>query len=440
MSHARASSQPLPSAYPFTAAMIGLLHPAIASPSRRPISEKARISSADSPAISLMSAPATNALSPAPVRMIAPTSAAIERCSKVIESSRRTDALSAFRASGRSIVTIASRSSISTRTKPGMGSSSGGRMHGMRMNVLRWGPVSSIGPTDTRGPKVECLQTRQRVLAGAIGLLLLAGLLALAGPARANMDRPRWASGDSWTYETGSATSGTSTLSIGVTGTESVLVNGTSYSCYRTLTKLTTTSGSFSITYSADVWFSVDTLVLVKVQASINISGIITVTISGNPPQTIDWPLATGHTSGPSSTVITAETAYPNGTKTYTYQTLSTNFEVLADTSVTVPAGTFTTTPLKETSTANLTYTINYWSPQVGNWAKIGTYDSTGRNQGNYNLTSYSYQGGGFFSSIVLGLPVWIWLILLVVIVVAIVGVFVVRRRKPPAVMPPAMR
>src|SRR6266516_7034329 len=121
MSQASASSQPPPSAYPLTAAMIGLLQPAIASPSRRPISEKARISSADSPTISLISAPATNALSPPPVRMIAPTSAAIERCSNVIESSRRTEALSAFMASGRSIVTIASRSSISTRMKPGMG-------------------------------------------------------------------------------------------------------------------------------------------------------------------------------------------------------------------------------------------------------------------------------------------------------------------------------
>jgi len=278
-------------------------------------------------------------------------------------------------------------------------------------------------------------------LAGAIGLLLVAGLLALAGPARANMDRPRWASGDSWTYDTGSGTSGASTLSIGVTGTESVLVNGTSYSCYRTLTKLTSTSGSFTLTYSADVWFSVDTLVLVKVQASINISGIVTFTISGNPPQTIEWPLVTSHT-WVSSTAITAETAYPNGTKTYSYQTLSTNFEVLADASVTVPAGTFTTTALKETSAANGTYTINYWSAQVGNWAKIGEYDSTGRNQGNFNLTSYNYPGGSFFTSIVFGLQMWIWLVLLAVIVVAIVGVLAIRRRKPPMVpgpMPPQM-
>jgi hypothetical protein len=285
---------------------------------------------------------------------------------------------------------------------------------------------------------VGCLQTRQRVLAGAIGLLLVAGLLALAAPVRANMDRPTWASGNSWTYTTGSGTSGASTLSISVTGTESTSVNGTSYPCYRTLTKLTTTSGSFTITYSADVWFRVDDLVLVKIQASINISGIITFTISGNPPQNITWPLATGATWN-SATTIWIETAYPNGTKTFSHQALSTRFDVQPDTSVTVPAGTFSTTPLKETSAANGTYTINHWSAQVGNWAQIREYDSSNRNTGNFNLTSYSYSGGGFFGSIILGLPVWIWLILLVVIVVAIVGFFAVRRRKPPAMVPPAM-
>src|SRR2546426_8064497 len=364
MSHARASSQPPPSAKPLIAAMIGLLHAAIVSPSRRPISEKRCISRPVRSAISLISAPATNARSPAPVRMIAPTSWAIERCSIAIDSSRRTAALSAFNASGRLIVTIARRSSISIFTKPGIGKIP------QRTNARHWDERSPedtgklIHPARTRGPKVGCLQTRHRVLAGALGLLLVAGLLALAAPARANMDRPTWASGDSWTYATGSGTSGTSTLSITVTGTESTPVNGTSYPCYRTLTKLTTTSGSFTVTYSADVWFSVDTLVLVKIQASINVSGIITFTISGYPPQTIEWPLTTGRTWGPSSTVVTVETAYPNGTKTHSYQTLSTNFEVLADTSVTVPAGTFTTTPLKETSAANPTYTINYWPPQ----------------------------------------------------------------------------
>ena len=116
---------------------------------------------------------------------------------------------------------------------------------------------------------------------------------------------------------------------------------------------------------------------------------------------------------------------------------VTTTFLVQAEQSVTVPKGTFTTTPLKETS-GNGTFTVNYWSAQVGNWVQIGEHDSSGRSQGQFNLTSYNYQGGSFFTSIIFGLPAWIWIILLVVILVAIIGFFAVRRRKPPVrAMPP---
>ncbi len=276
-----------------------------------------------------------------------------------------------------------------------------------------------------------------RAMVSALALLLVAAFAIVPGTARANMDRPTWAAGDFWVYAVGNASAQT-TLSIHVTGTQSVLVNGTSYATYHTTTELSTRSGSFKVTYTADIWFSVETLAIVEIQASINITGLITITISGFPPQTIQWPLTTGATWR-SSTVVTAQTAYPNGTKTYSYQALSTDFEVQPEASITVPKGTFATTPLKETSTANASYTLNYWSPQVGNWARIGTYDSSGRNQGNFNLTDYNYQGGSFFTSIVFGLPVWIWLILLVVILVAIIGLVAVRRRRPPTrVMPPS--
>src|SRR2546427_398282 len=228
-------AQSRPSSKPLIAAMIGLLHAAIVSPSRRPISEKRCISRPVRFAISLMSAPATNARSPAPVRMIAPTSWAIERCSIAIDSSRRTAPLSAFNASGRLIVTIARRSSISIFTKPGMGKLP------QRTNARHWDERSPedtgklIHPARTRGPKVGCLQTRHRVLAGAIGLLLVAGLLALAMPARANMDRPTWSVGNFWVYN---VTSGTGpgqtsgTLRLDVAGTQAPAANRASDSAH----------------------------------------------------------------------------------------------------------------------------------------------------------------------------------------------------------------
>jgi hypothetical protein len=281
------------------------------------------------------------------------------------------------------------------------------------------------------------MHTSARAVVAAFALLLVAAFAIVPGTARANMDRPTWAAGDFWVYTAGNA-SLQSTLRISVTGTQSVMVNGTSYATYHTTTDYTSHSGSITVTYSADVWFSVDTLAIVEIQASINITGVISITISGNPPQTIQWPLTT-NARWSSSTVVTVETAFPNGTKTYAYQALSTDFEVEPETTITVPKGTFVTTPLKETDTANATYTLNYWSPQVGNWARIGEYDSSGRNQGNFNLTDYSYQSGSFFTSVVFGLPVWIWLVLLVVILVAIIGVFAVRRRRPPTTMPSTM-
>src|SRR2546427_3199178 len=146
-----------------------------------------------------------------------------------------------------------------------------------------------------------------RAMVSALALLLVAAFAIVPGTARANMVRPTWASGDFWVYAVGNA-SAQSTLRISVTGTQSVLVNTTSYATYHTTTELSTRSGSFAVTYTADVWFSVETLAIVEIQASINITGLITITISGFPPQTIQWPPSTGATGRPSTGV-----KLPNG-------------------------------------------------------------------------------------------------------------------------------
>ena len=98
-SHAIASSQPPPSAKPFTAAITGL-----SSRLRSSISPKSfvsTISAYDFDCITLMSAPAANALSPAPVSTIAPTagSASSARASSTSDATRSGE--SAFSAFGR---------------------------------------------------------------------------------------------------------------------------------------------------------------------------------------------------------------------------------------------------------------------------------------------------------------------------------------------------
>ncbi len=287
------------------------------------------------------------------------------------------------------------------------------------------------------------MHTSARVMVAAFALLLVAAFALVPGTAKANMNKPSWAAGDYWVYavSAGSLATSNTTLRMDVTGTESVTVNGTAYSTYHVAA---TISFKFigTTTFPADIWFSTDSLAIVKIKvvATVNLGNITaggTFEVAGNPPQTIMWPLTAGATWS-SSTLVWTTTTNSTGAKTYAKASLTTDFSVQSDATITVPKGTFSTTPLKETS-SNGSYSINYWSADVGNWARVGNYDSSGRDQGDFNLTAYNYQGGSFFTSIVFGLPVWIWLVLLVVILVAIVGLFAVRRRRPPTrAMPPS--
>src|SRR5438309_109790 len=190
------------------------------------------------------------------------------------------------------------------------------------------------------------MHSRLRVLAPAVGLLLIAALAFTASPARAATDRPAWASGDFWVYAYSPALTGTSTTV---------------------------------------------------------------------------WDVTTNST----------------GAVRYAQMPLSTHFEVQTDASITVPAGTFTTSPLKETAAGSTSYVINYWSPQAGNSVRTESHNSSGQSAGSYNLTGYRYQAGSFFTTVFVGLPVWIWLILLVLVVAAVVGTVLVRRRRPRVGAPP---
>src|SRR2546422_9701604 len=284
-----------------------------------------------------------------------------------------------------------------------------------------------------------------RVMVATFALLLVAAFAIVPGTARANMNKPTWAAGDFWAYSFVSGSAGLTlngTLRLDVTGTESVTLNQTDYPSYHVAADLKIPLGAgLSYEVTPDIWFSTATLAIVKIRAVVapilNLTTQTTVVIAGSPPQTIHWPL-TAAVSWTDTTVVW--TSSTNATRTtWSHTTLSTRFEVQSDATITVPAGTFTTTPIKETNTANLTYSMNYWSAQVGNWVRVGDYDGTGRNTDNFNLTSSNYQGGNFFTSIVFGLPVWIWLVLLIVILVAVVGFFAVPPRRPPTpAMPPS--
>jgi hypothetical protein len=282
------------------------------------------------------------------------------------------------------------------------------------------------------------MHTPRRFVAAGLTILLVATFAFLAQPATASTARPTWAAGDFWLYSYRASALGTTysgSLRLDVVGSESVTLNGTAYSSYRVKATIAYDFGGASLTYKGDVWYTTDSLAIAQISITVNISGSLAITIWGNPPQHINWPLSNGD-SWSSATDITIKEVLPNGTAMSTYTRLSTTFTVLADASVTVPAGTFMTTPVKESMTGSTFYNVNYWSPQAGNSVRSESYNGTSGPSGGYNLTDYKYQNGNFFTSVFVGLPVWIWLVLLVVIA-AVVGIAVAMRRRRTRTGPP---
>ncbi len=106
-SHASASSRPPPSAKPLTAAITGIGRSSKLSITRWPRREKSSPSAADIFDIAAISAPATNARSPAPVRISTRTDESwrTSRITRAISSS--TSRFNAFSAAGRLTVRVA---------------------------------------------------------------------------------------------------------------------------------------------------------------------------------------------------------------------------------------------------------------------------------------------------------------------------------------------
>ena len=284
------------------------------------------------------------------------------------------------------------------------------------------------------------MRSSKRIVAAGIGFLLVVAFAFLAQPAKAATNRPTWSAGDFWAYSyaaSGFGSSFTGSLRLDVVGTESVTLNGTAYSSYHVKASVNYDFGGASVTYRGDLWYSIDTLAIAQISISVNITGNIVITIWGNPPQKINWPLTNGDSWTSTTDITIKEVFTSNGTTVSNYARLSTTFNVLADQTITVPKGTFVTTPVKETETGSTSYSINYWSPEAGNSVRQEAYNGSGGPAGGYNLTDYKYQGGSFFTTLFVGLPVWIWLILLVLIVAAVIGVVAIRRRRPPAGAPP---
>jgi len=278
---------------------------------------------------------------------------------------------------------------------------------------------------------------------------------ALASPARASLDVPVWSVGDFWLYDiTGLAspqpgTAGTARFEV--LGTESVIVANISYTAYHTKLAFNVTLGSFLLNMPGEEWFRTSDLSPVKMTFTFMIvAQTFTVTVTYNPPIAIQWPLAAS-ASWSASSVVTAVQEVTGQPPTITMTPVLETFRVEADEQKTVPAGTFTATPLVETpgGAGPAPYTKSYWSRDAGNQVEQKSYDPNDAETGGMELKSYRHVApgaGGGPSGGVLGLPPIIWALFLVVLVIVVIAAVVMRRRRPtlPAgylpVAPPPMQ
>jgi hypothetical protein len=277
---------------------------------------------------------------------------------------------------------------------------------------------------------------------------MVVGFLMIPGAARADIDTPVWKNGNFWVYEgTGGAGgvggAGHVKLRLDVVGTEAMSVGGTSYESYHTRVAVNVTSSTVPIDSPGDAWFRTSDLSLLKLVLTTLVttpfgSFIAVTTVTMNPPQRMQWPLSAGATWTVSgvATVVLEITGQPPSTNV---QTVSGTATVGAVESRTVTAGRFDANPVTlTTSGGNSSKT--YWSRETGNYVEQTSHDSSNRDTGSSQLTSYSYSPpaslGG--AGAILGLPWYVWIVV-VGIAVAVVVVLVAVRRRPrmPAPVPP---
>lgn len=273
----------------------------------------------------------------------------------------------------------------------------------------------------------------------ALAVLVAFGIVttALAMPARADADKPSWSVGDHWTYNVRGQNfgmSGSGTLRLEVVGPDTVNVAGTDYASWRVrvVQNVTQTNVDFN---SGDVWHRQSDLAIVRVEYSLTVDlpffgpTVVNTMITYNQPLPISWPVTAGKTWSGSTTVTTEITGLPDFNNP-----LTTLYIVQATATVTVPAGTFETTPVRADSGGS--YSIAYWAPSSGSYARQQSFNSQSQETSSQELTEYRYQGSSF-----LGLPIVLWLLIILLVIIVLIGLVFRRRQQPRGVQlpPPPM-
>jgi hypothetical protein len=275
-------------------------------------------------------------------------------------------------------------------------------------------------------------------------------LLAVAAPARASTALPRWSAGDYWSYNMtlnmGMLGSATGLWRMEVVGMDSLTIGGMTFDAYhlKDNVSVTVTYGSTTstITEKGDSWYRTSDLAQAKQVVSLNLGGAVSTTTSTNiPPPAYQWPLTAGATWSQTYQIKTF-LDYGSLTST-TFVNVTRSVTVQAETSITVPAGTFTVNQVAESGGGNTT--TSSWSEKAGNKVAAESTNPYGQPAESMKLNSYKYgAGSGTVGGLFLGLDsVTLYIIIVVaagvVIAVAAVGMRLRSRKKQQVPPPPPM-
>ncbi len=228
-------------------------------------------------------------------------------------------------------------------------------------------------------------------------VLVLPASLPVAG---ASTPVPRWWPGNHWSYwfsdwsffpsNNTTLVIASGTWDIHVVGQADVTVGSSTYACYRVKLYSNYTTGSALYSISGDLYYRAADLARVKDQYRLVTSGpggnvSLDVLVTDSPPLAVQWPLVTGAawTANTTRSVTMDMSGTPSTTD------VSVAYRVDANVTLTLPVGVLPTTPLNGTDVPGYSYTLQYWSSEVGFW--VLQEGRTGTVQSAYTLLEYDH-------------------------------------------------
>jgi len=280
--------------------------------------------------------------------------------------------------------------------------------------------------------------TMRRITSILAVFVLIAGSIVLVpSPARAQGGAAKWSIGDFWEYSGETiiyATTYSVIVRVKVDHKADLTVGSQSYETFNCSVSGAIAAGTTSIGIEGYINFGTSNLSRVRVWYKIPIMGGWTASTYDPPLQDFQFPLSDGQVWS-STGIENSTSSFGSSSRVVTY-----DYSVSGPTSLTVPAGTFSTFAIREDSNGVAAPGIMDYSDAVGFAVRLnGTV--MGLSLGGITvigsgleLKSYSYSAGSSAGSIM----VLLLIVVIIIVVIAVIVLLLVRfRRKARFLVPP---